>query len=36
MVSAPDFMFCAPDLVFGVNDGIGTSFQILRSRTRFR
>jgi hypothetical protein len=34
--SVPVFMFCAPGLVFGGNEGVGTRFHILRSQTRFR
>jgi hypothetical protein len=30
------FMFCAPRLVFGANEGVGSRFHVLRSRTRFR
>jgi hypothetical protein len=29
-------MFCAPELVFGYTEGVGSSFHILRSRTHFR
>jgi hypothetical protein len=34
IVSGPDFMFCAPLLVFGENDGVGSHFHVLRSRSR--
>jgi hypothetical protein len=34
--SAPVFMFCAPGLVFGCTDGVGSRFHFLRTRTRFR
>jgi hypothetical protein len=34
--SSPVFMFCAPGLVFGVTEGVGSRFHILRARTRFR
>jgi hypothetical protein len=34
--SGPVFMFCAPGLVFGSTEGVGSRFHILRSRTRFR
>jgi hypothetical protein len=30
------FMFCGPGLVFGGTEGVGSHFQVLRSRTRFR
>jgi hypothetical protein len=30
------FMFCAPSLVFGGTEGVGSCFHVLRSRTRFR
>jgi hypothetical protein len=29
------FLFCAPELVFGVTEGVGYRFLVLRSRTRF-
>jgi hypothetical protein len=35
MASAPIFMFCAPGLVFGDTDGVGTHFHVFRSRTHF-
>jgi hypothetical protein len=35
-VSGAVFMFCAPVLVFGGTDGVGSRFHVLRSRTRFR
>jgi hypothetical protein len=35
-VLGPVFMFCAPRLVFGGTEGVGSRFNILRSRTRFR
>jgi hypothetical protein len=36
-VSGPVFMFfCAPRLVFGGNEGIGSCLHVLRSRARFR
>jgi hypothetical protein len=34
--SGPFFMFCAPRLVFGGTEGVGTIFHVLRSRTHFR
>jgi hypothetical protein len=34
--SGPVFMFCAPGHVFGGAEGVGSRFQVLRSRTRFR
>jgi hypothetical protein len=34
--SCPVFMFCAPGLVFDDNEGVGSRFQVLRARTRFR
>jgi hypothetical protein len=32
----PVFLFCAPGLIFGGTEGVGSHFNILRSRTRFR
>jgi hypothetical protein len=32
----PFFMFCAPGLIFGGTEGVGSLFHVLRSRTRFR
>jgi hypothetical protein len=34
--SGPVFLFCAPKLVFGGAKGVGSRFQALRTRTRFR
>jgi hypothetical protein len=34
--SGPIFMFCAPGLVFGGSEGVGSRFHVLRPRTRFR
>jgi hypothetical protein len=34
--SVPVFMFCAPRLIFGGTEGVGSSFHVLRCRTRFR
>jgi hypothetical protein len=34
--SCPVFMFCAPGPVFDSTDGIGSSFNVLRSRTHLR
>jgi hypothetical protein len=34
--SCPVFMFCAPGLVFGDTVGVGSSFHVLHSETRFR
>jgi hypothetical protein len=34
--SCPVFMFCAPELVFGGTEGVGSRFHVLRARTRFR
>jgi hypothetical protein len=31
----PVFMFCAPKLLFGCTEGVGTSFHVLRARTHF-
>jgi hypothetical protein len=31
----PVFMFCAPESVFGVSEGVVSRFHVLRSRTRF-
>jgi hypothetical protein len=33
--SASIFMFCAPGLIFGDTEGVGSRFHILRSRNRF-
>jgi hypothetical protein len=32
----PVFMFCAPRLIFGGTDDVGSCFHVLRVRTRFR
>jgi hypothetical protein len=32
----PVFMFCAPELVFGGLEGVGSRFHVLRVRTRFQ
>jgi hypothetical protein len=34
-VSGPVLMFCAPRLVFGGTEGVGSLIHVLRSRTRF-
>jgi hypothetical protein len=34
--SGPVFIFCAPRLVFGDTDGVGSSVHILRAQTHFR
>jgi hypothetical protein len=34
--SGPVFIFCAPGLVFGRTEGVGSSFHVLHSRTRIR
>jgi hypothetical protein len=34
--SDPFIMFCAPGLVFGRTEGVGSRLHVLRSRTRFR
>jgi hypothetical protein len=34
--SYPDFMFCAPGLIFGGTEGVESRLHVLRSRTRFR
>jgi hypothetical protein len=34
--SCPVFMFCAPGLIFGGIEGVGSRFHVLRSRTCFR
>jgi hypothetical protein len=34
--SGPVFMLCAPGLIFGCAEGVGSRFLLLRSRTRFR
>jgi hypothetical protein len=35
-VSCPVFMFCVPGYVFDGMEGVGSRFQVLRSRTHFR
>jgi hypothetical protein len=35
-VSCPVFMFCAPGLVFGDSEGVGSRFLVVRSRNHFR
>jgi hypothetical protein len=35
-VSGSDFMFCAPGLVFGGIEGVGSRFHVLRARTLFQ
>jgi hypothetical protein len=35
-VSGPVFMFCAPRLIFGGTEGIGSCFHVLPSQARFR
>jgi hypothetical protein len=32
----PEFMFCAPVLIFGGTEGVGSRFHVLRSLTHFR
>jgi hypothetical protein len=34
--SGPVFMFCAPGLIFGGTEGVGSRFHVLRAGTRFR
>jgi hypothetical protein len=34
--SGPVFMFCAPRLIFGVAEGVGSRFRVFCARTRFR
>jgi hypothetical protein len=34
-VSGPVFMFCAPGLVLGDTEGVGSRFHVLRSKARF-
>jgi hypothetical protein len=34
--SGPVYIFCAPRLVFGGTDGVGSRFHVLRARTHFR
>jgi hypothetical protein len=34
--SGPDFMFCAPRLIFGGVEGVGSHFHVLCARTHFR
>jgi hypothetical protein len=36
MASGPVLMFCAPGLVFVGTEGVGSRFEVLRSRTHFR
>jgi hypothetical protein len=33
--SGPVFLFCAPELIFGGTEGVGTHFLVLRARTCF-
>jgi hypothetical protein len=33
---SPVFLFCAPELIFGGTVGVGSFFNVLRSRTHFR
>jgi hypothetical protein len=33
--SAPVFMFCAPELICGGTEGVGSRFHVLQARTRF-
>jgi hypothetical protein len=33
--SSPVFMFCAPELIFGGTEGVGSRFHVLLSRTHF-
>jgi hypothetical protein len=35
-VSGPVLLFCAPGLVFGGTEGVGSRFHVLRARARFR
>jgi hypothetical protein len=35
-VSGPVFMFCAPRLLFGGNEGFDSNFHVLRSRNHFQ
>jgi hypothetical protein len=35
LASCPILMFCAPGLIFDGTDGVGSSFNVLRSRTCF-
>jgi hypothetical protein len=34
--SGLDFMLCAPDLILGCTEGVGSNFHVLRSVTHFR
>jgi hypothetical protein len=34
--SGPFFTFCAPGLIFGGTEGVGSSLHVLRARTHFR
>jgi hypothetical protein len=34
--TSPIFMFCVPGLILGGNEGVGSRFHVLHSRTRFR
>jgi hypothetical protein len=36
MASDPVFIFCAPELVFGGTEGVGSRFHILHAQTRFQ
>jgi hypothetical protein len=33
--SSPIFMLCAPELIFGGTEGVGSRFHVLRARTHF-
>jgi hypothetical protein len=33
--SGPGFMFCAPGIIFGVTEGVGSRYHVLRARTHF-
>jgi hypothetical protein len=34
--SGPIFMYCAPVVIFGGTEGVGSRYHVLRARTRFR
>jgi hypothetical protein len=34
--SGPVFIFCTPEHIFGGTEGVGSTFHVLISRTRFR
>jgi hypothetical protein len=35
-MSGPVFLFCAPGIIFGGTEGVGSRYHVLRARTHFR